>query len=218
MSTNEPAIFNLTSPAILAHPNLFTARAIGPKGKESGTPKFTASFILDADHPDLAAMKSLAAKVAKAKWPGRDFKELKFPFTSGDKLADKRKAQGKEDGEFQRGKVVIKAKSKYEPRLAAIIPGRGVVDFEGDGRKANEKLFFFGAECLAQFNFSAYDGAGDNPDGVTAYLNLVLVTGKGKKLSGGGVSAAEAFKGYVGTASDFDPSGSDIGLDEEIPF
>ena len=132
-----------------------------------------------------------------------------------DRLADRRKEKaGKEDGEYQRGKVIIAARSKYEPKLSGIQAGK-VVDYEGDARKLHEKDFFFGAECLAQINFVAYDGVGANPDGVTAYLNMVFVTGKGTKIAGG-ASAAEAFKGYAGTVSNEDVTGDT--LDDEIPF
>jgi hypothetical protein len=70
--------------------------------------------------------------------------------------------------------------------------------------KAKPK-FYFGVEVLPQFNFVAYDGVGNNLDGVTAYLNMVFTTNKGKRLSGG-ASAAETFKGYAGHTSTEDPT------------
>src|SRR5208337_2356938 len=116
------------------------------KGKESGEAKFSANFVLDLNHPDLKPMQAVAAEVAKAKWPGRPFKNekdptrnLKFPFSAGDRLADRRKDKsGKDDGEYQRGKVIIAARSKYEPKLSGVQNGK-VVDFEGDARKLHEK-------------------------------------------------------------------------------
>lgn len=217
MSDDQIGLFSLTIPVVMAHPNLFEAKAFGPKGKESGTPKFSANLLLDPESEDLKGMKAVAAKVARAKWPTRPFAELSFPFTSGDKLADKATAK-KKDGEFNRGKVVIAGRSKFEPRLAAIVNGK-VVDFEGEARIANKSKFFFGAEVLAQLNFVAYDGVGNNPDGVTAYLNMVLATGKGTKIAGG-ASAAETFKGYVGSTTTEDPTGgAGTGApDDEIKF
>jgi len=44
---------------------------------------------------------------------------------------------------------------------------------------------------------------------VTAYLNMVCVTEKGPKLAGGGQSASEVFKGYIGTTSQEDPTGGE---------
>lgn len=214
MADKNEGLFTLTTPAIMVHPGLFEARAIGPKGKESGKPKYSCNFMFKPDSPDLKDMKALCAKLAKAKWPGRDMKELKFPFSSGDKLADKQKARkNNDDGEFQRGYVVVPARSAYQPRLSMIANGR-IVDLDGDAILANKDKFFFGAEALAQLNFAVYEGVGANPDGVTAYLNLVLVTGKGKKIGGSRQSGAEVFRGFAGSVSTADPT---EGLDE-VPF
>jgi Protein of unknown function (DUF2815) len=210
--------YNLTKPVILAHPHLHEARAFGKKGKETGEPKYSGNFVFDSDHPDLKELKVKAAAVARARWPGRDFKELKFPFVDGTKVADKRQAKSnKNDADYARGKVVIAARSKYEPRLAAILNGK-IVDLEGDARIKEKGKFFFGAECFASFNFVPYDGIGENPDGVTAYLDMVLVTGKGERIAGG-ASAAERFKGYAGAYTAEDPTdGAGMDDDDKIPF
>lgn len=216
-------IYNLTIPAVMSHPHLTEPKAYQRNGKSTGEPKYGASFVFPIDSEDLKGLKAKAAQLAKAKWPGRDLKDLKFPFAAGDKLRqarlDKLKAAGKavdEKGDFQAGMVVMKSSSKYAPRLSAIVNGK-VVDFETPEQvTAHKSMFFFGAEVLAQFNFVPYDGVGDGGrPGVTAYLNLVLATGKGKKLSGG-ASASEVFKGYVGTHSNEDPT--DGLSDDEIPF
>lgn len=207
--------FAITNPVILAHPHLFEAVAYKSNGKEKGEPKFGGNLIITPG-PELDALKAKAAAVAKAKWPTRALGDLKFPFASGDKLADKRKAKsGKDDGAYQRGKVVINAKSKYRPRLAIVANGR-IVDLEDEAAIAQHKSkFFFGAEVLAEVNFVAYE----NPekDGVTAYLNLVLATGKGTRIAGG-ASASEVFKGYQGSVSAEDPTAGAVELDDEIPF
>jgi len=213
--SKDDGIYNLTAPVQSCFPNLIEARAVGPKGKEQGKPKYSLNFIFDTDSEDLKNLKALAAKLAKAKWPGRDLKEIRFPFSNGDKLADKQKAKGKE-AEFYRGKVVLVSRSQYEPRLSVIQNG-GITDLEGDARLAAKQKFYHGVHVLAQVNLVAYDGVGeDGKDGVTAYLNMVLSTGKGEKLSGG-ASAADVFKGYAGVSTTEDPTdnGSD---DDEIPF
>ena len=211
-------LYSLTAPVVMSHPNLFEARAFGKKGKEQGEPKFSANFLLVPDGVDLKELKALAAKVARAKWPDRPFSELKFPFEDGNKKADKRKkTSGKDDGDFQRGFVVMAGRSKYEPRLSAIVNGK-VIDYEGPARAAAKDKFFFGAEVLAQFNLVAYDGVGSNPDGVTVYLNAVLATGKGKKIAGGGQSAKETFGGYLGSATTEDPTAGGSDMDDDITF
>jgi hypothetical protein len=213
MSDDNEGVISITKPVILTFPNLDEARAVkGPNGKPSGEPKFSANFEIEADHEDLAALKARAVAVAKAKWPGRDLKELAFPFSSGDKLADKAAAK-KKDREFSRGKAVLVSRSKFQPNLS-VVEGGKIVEIDGNDKGKVKKLFYSGVRVLAQFNFTAYDGVGANPDGVTAYLNKVLSLNQGTRLTGG-ASSAEVFKDYIGAATDYDPT---EGLDDEIPF
>lgn len=211
MAQDNEGIFTSTVPAPSTFPNLLEAKAVMKAGKATGEPKYSLNIEFEPDSDDLKAAKAKAAAVAKAKWPGRDFSEIAFPFSSGDKLADKAKAKGK-DREFSRGKVVLTARSKYEPRLSVIENGK-LVDYEGDKRPTCKSKFYNGVEVLFQVNFQAYDGVGNGQDGVTAYLNMAVSLNKGTKLSGGGSSAAEVFKGYVGVASQEDPT-----LEDEISF
>lgn len=223
-------VFDLTVPVVLAHPHLFEAVKFKRNGREQGEPKFGGSFVFEADNPDLAALKARAVALAKAKWPGRDiaadFKAGKFkmPWSAGDKIVAKRvaklQAASKQDdhkGDFQLGKVVVKSASKYAPRLAVIANGK-IVDLDSTNTAAFKGQFYFGVKVLAQFNIVPYDAVGDTGlDGVTAYINLVLSTNKGERLSGG-ASAAEVFKGYVGSVSAEDPTAGTENLDDEIPF
>lgn len=214
MADDNTGIFDTTHPVRLFHPNLHTPKAFkGPNGKANGEEKYSANLAMGPDHPDLAAMKKLAVAVARAKWPTRPLTELSFPFQNGDKLADKAKSKGK-SGEFNRGLVIMPARSKFPPRLSAIV-NRQVVEYEDEARVKAKDKFFFGAEVLAQVNFVAYDGVGNNPDGVTAYLNQVCATGKGERIAGvGGVS--ETFRGYAGALSGVDPTTA--AGDDEIPI
>lgn len=200
----------------LTFPNLIEPRAVTNNGKPSGEPKYSASLEFDLDHPDLAPLKAKAAAIAKARWPGRDLKELQFPFSDGNKLADKAKARGK-DREFSRGKVVFVARSKFRPDLSVISNGK-LLDLTDDAAVlAQQRAFYSGVQVSAQVTLKAYDGVGNNPDGVNAYLDKVLSFNKGERVAGGGRSAAETFKGYAGLVSNEDPTvGAD--LDDEIPF
>lgn len=219
MATTD-GIYNLTQAVVMAFPQLLEPKAFKKNGKETGEAKYSANFNFPIDSEDLKAMKALAAKLARAKWPDKPFAELVFPFTSGDKSADERKAKGKDDGEYMRGKVIMSARSKHEPRLSYIEGGR-IIDLETDTTKhAAKGKFYPGVEVLAQFNFVAYDGVGQNKGGVTAYLNMVLSTGKGARISGG-QTASEAFKGYVGTVSAEDPTGgpgAGADMSDDIPY
>lgn len=214
-------LYSLTAPAIMAHPHLFEARSF--KGK--GEPKFDANFVLDANHPDLAPIKNVIKEVAQAAEPGVAIDAFGKPLKSGSKLADKRKAErgGKyrDEAEYQRDKVVIIARSKYAPNLSVLDNGQVVELRDNEALRAKYKnKFFFGAEAIAEFRFVWYPATkeGDKP-GVTAYLQSVLVTGKGTRLTGAR-PATEAFSGYLGKVSSEDPT---IGVGEasdgdEIPF
>ncbi len=214
-------IFNLSIPVVMSFPHLFEAKAYTPPGgKATGEPKFSANLNFPADCYDLITkdrdengkpkgLKLLAAELARAVWPDKPFAELHFPFSSGDKLADDRKKKGKDDGEYTRGKVVVNAKSKYEIRLAYIENGK-IVDLETDtARLAAKGKFYSGVEVLAQLNLTPYEVSASNK-GITAYLNMVLSTGKGERLSGG-QTASEAFKGYAGAVSAEDPTAPGAG-------
>lgn len=220
MSDDKTAgFYTLTAPVVSTFPNLFEAKQfVGKNGKPNGDPKYSINLLNDADSADLHAMKAVAKAVAKAKWPNRKLSELIFPFSSGDEAADKRKAAGKDDGEYSRGKVILTARSKYQPLLGLIAGGK-IVELSTDDLKAMHKdKFYSGVQVFAVLNFVAYDGPGNNPDGVTAYLQQVLSTGKGERIGGGQRSIAETFKGYVGQISDKNPlaGGEDDG--DEIPF
>lgn len=227
----QDGLLSLTVPVVMTFPNLLEAKSVQRGGKSTGDPKFSANFEFNTDHPDFPRVRAKILELANAKWPGRNFgaeaavvdaSGLKriptflFPLTAGDKLADKAKENGK-DREFSRGKVVLVSRSKYEPGLA-VIDGGAIVDLEGPARVMAKSKFYSGVEVLAQFNFQAYDGVGETgADGVTAYLNKVLSTNKGTKLAGGGSSAADVFKGYIGTSSAVNPLGA-TEMNDEIPF
>lgn len=209
-------LFTLTKPVVSAHPALLEAKAFTKNGKPAGEPKFGIRLLFDPDSDDLKALKAVAVAVARARWPGRDLKELHFPFENGDKLAEKRKAKsGKDDGAFQCDKVVVTARSKYQPKLG-ILEGARLVDLDSEALiGAHKSKFYFGVKVFAQLNLVAYEG-GTGPDGVTAYLQSVLSTNKGDKIAGGGQSVSETFKAYVGSVTVEDPTGAD--LDDEIPY
>lgn len=228
-SSNE-GIFRTTIPVVMSFPNLFEAKAFMENGKAKGEPKFSANLNFPADSEELKAIKALAAKLARTKWPDKPFfltttegvkiTQVVFPFASGDKLADSRKEKGKDDGDYMRGKVVLSTRSKYEPKLAYTDKSK-IVDVEGGVVKTAAKSKFYpGVEVLAELNLVPYEGVGkDGKPGVTAYLNMIVSTCRGKRISGG-QSPSEAFKGYVGSVSAEDPTapGAGAALDDEIPY
>lgn len=227
MANAPTSLVRITKPVVMLFPALVTPRAY--KNKE-GSEAYSASFVLPTDHPAIAELKASIIAVAKDKWPGRDIgadvKAQKFmlPFRRGEALIEDRKrtllAKGKEykgDNDFLIGTLVVKASTKkYPPMLGYWDNARKAwVDLDDGNKKQHENKFFFGAEALAEINLSAYDRVNSNAlDGVTAYLQKVYVTGKGKRLTGG-EPGSQTFAGYVGHASEEDPT---QGMNDEIPF
>lgn len=201
-----------TVPEVMSFPNLDEPRAVKRNGKETGKKKYSINLELEPDSATLKAFKAEAVAVARAKWPGVDLATLKFPFTSGDKLADAAKAKGK-DREFSRGKAVFTARTEFQPNLSTIKAGK-IVDLDGEDKGQIKKLFYNGTKVLAEFQFKAYDAVNeDGKPGVNAYVNKVLTLNQGTRLTGG-ASSEEAFKDYIGSVSDYNPT---EGLDDEIP-
>lgn len=211
--SNVDGRFAFTKEVRMPFGNLLEARAVGKRGKAKGTPKFSATLLLTPDHPDYEAMRKQAVAVARAQWPGRDLKELKFPWESGDKRIEKEKASAvKEnrqprDNAFFAGTLALTARSKYRPQLAALQNGR-VVEYNDDNIALAKSVLYNGIYVLAQVNFTAYEGQQEdgigNPDGVNAYLDMVMKVKDGERI--GGSSPASVFKSYVGQMTDEDPT------------
>lgn len=213
-STNNIGMFASTKPIRMWAANLFEPKAVMVNGKARGDAKFNGSFVIEADHPDLPALKNIARTVARAKWPGVELKEVNWPFKDGTQFAAKKRAEGKKTDDLFEGKVMLTGRSKYQPKMAVIVNGK-VVDLDSDEIKAKYKGHFYaGVEVLAEMNFVAQEV--DGKKYVSIYLNTVLSTNKGTKLASGR-SAADTFSGYVGHHSADNPmSGADA--DDEIPF
>jgi len=222
--TDNIGLVKFTTPVTLIFPNLLQARRVKINGKETGEPKYGASFLLESDHPDLAACKAAMAAVAQAKWPGRDVRaavqkgEIYLPISSGDKKIADDLAKGKKfDNSWLAGKIVLKANGKLPPKLGVLENGRITPDLTGDMLSLNKDKFYFGAEVVPQVRFVAYDKvSGQGSDFIICYVNAVLTfhPNKGKRLSGG-PSVAETFSAFAGKVSAENPT---AGMEDEIPF
>lgn len=200
-------------------PQLFKAMPFLDKnGKAKGEPKFGCVLVIPNDHPDLAALKAKAIAVAQAQWPGEDIKEMfpkkpdgerqGWPLKSGDIKAAKREAAGKK-GDLTAGTTMLTARSMFQPKLGGIENGVPV-DYDTDDKLAKaQSKFYPGVEVFAGVNFVANEV--DDKKSVTCYLNMVFSLNKGERV-GGGRSAAEAFKGYVGQVQSENPA---AGMDNE---
>ncbi|MEE8518893.1 MAG: ssDNA-binding protein [Dehalococcoidia bacterium] len=208
MSSNKSEIV-VTPEFRMVWPNLFEPRAFMRDGKPTGEPKYGLTMLFTKD--DISGLKVVAAKVAKAQWPGRDLKELKFPFKNGDALAkasvEKDVAADKtpRDVSFYEGKVVVKTSSKFAPQVYGM-DRKEVLD---------PKRAYSGAFGYAELNFVAYPGVGGGQDGVTCYVNFVMLSDrKGDRIAGRNVE--DVFAGIQGSDVAADVGGDT--LDDEIPF
>ena len=64
----------------ISFPNIFQASAFA----EGQTKKFSATFIMDEDHPQMEALKEAVEKVAEAKWDKKIPSSLKRPLRDGE--------------------------------------------------------------------------------------------------------------------------------------
>lgn len=221
MSNKVDGRFTFTTAVRMPFSNLFDPKPVGKRGKAKGTPKFSATFLVPEGSPDLQALKAKAVAVARATWPNRDLKELKFPWETGDqRIAKEQKAAEKEgraprDNSFMAGTLAVTARSKYEPQVA-VLKGGKIEEYPGDKRALAKPVIYNGCYVVAQINFTTYEGQQDedtgtgNPDGVNAYLDMVMKVKDGDRI--GGASATSVFKDYVGHVTDEDPT---AGLENE---
>ena len=227
----ELVTYAFQEPVRAGFANIVAARQFEKAGQKKGDLRFDASFILAPDSPDLKALHDLVIVEAKALNPGKrliprrltqeeldkgDCIEIQVPWKDGTKLADKAKAEGK-DQEFFRGMAVVKTSSKYAPALAGLEGGKVIEYTNPETRATLDKLFYSGAYMAPYVGVHAYKAMDEKPGGVGLYLNAVCFIKHGARLGGQRVNAAEVFKGYAGTVSSADP-GSNDELDDEIPF
>ena len=208
MSTHKSEIV-VTPEFRMVWPNLFEPRAFMRDGKPTGEPKYGLTMLFTKE--DISGLKQIAAKVAHAQWPGRDLKELKFPFKNGDALAkasvEKDKAADKtpRDVSFYEGKVVVKTSSKFAPQVYGL-DRKEILD---------PKRVYSGVYGYAELNFVAYPGVAGGQDGVTCYVNFVMISDrKGDRIAGRSVD--NVFAGIEG--SDTSADVGDDTLDDKIPF
>lgn len=206
-------VFVIDEPTLTSFPNIHEPRAVKRNGKDTGKKKYSLSYEFTPDSKVLAALKSKMVQVAKAANPNIDVKTLRLPITSGDKLAEKAEANGKKR-EWSKGKVVLTARSEFQPGVSHVVGG-SLIDVDGENAAQIKKSFYTGVLALGEINLVYYAPIedGDRP-GITAYINKVCSLNKGERLTGGR-SAAETFKGYIGTSTDEDPT---LGDDDEIEF
>lgn len=151
--------------------------------------------------------------------------EVNVPWRDGTKDADKAKEKG-QDREIFRGKILLKATSKFPPVLC--VRENGVVvehpateePQEGGWVKYTQpavlaKYFYSGAWMFPSFGLHWYKGDEGKPSGVSLYLNMVLFYKHDARFGGRSQNATEVFKECVGEFTSEDPTGGVENFDEE---
>ena len=224
--------YAMTKPGMMVFPKVLEAEAYKARGQKTPAAdakrSFSCGFALEVEHPDIAPLKKLILDVAKAEWPALDINAavkaniFRIPFTSGNKLiADRNeqlKAEGKEPDEkyaFQKDRIIFNSSTgeKYPPALGVRVDGKDI-DVTPENRHLYKDAFYTGCMGLAVFNVKAYTISANNK-GVKLYLTVAHSLKTGTRISIGGRSAAETFKGVAGSAVAENPTD---GMDDDIPF
>lgn len=194
----------VTEPGTGLFPNIFEPKAVKINGIDQGDPKYSMELLFESKE-EVASVMQAVQGLLKQRFPKRNKSELRMPLTSGDQKAIKQEEKG-QDAEFYKGKIILKASSKYAP---------GVVD-QSMNKIIDPKEVYSGAQFRAHILLKTYE-TGDNA-GVTAYLMNVMKTADGEKLVGG-KSAQQAFADFAttGQSTNVDPTaGADD--DDDMPW
>ena len=179
----DPSAITLRS-VRLSYPHLFVPRAYQGPGAQTvqSAPKYQVNLLIPkTDKESLlqlqSAYKAAVTKVAATKFGGKVPPDLKKPWYDGDRLTP----TGKEPGEECKGCLVLSAKSSTKP----------AVFFKNTKTEASPEDAWAGQEAHVSIKLAVYTGLSV---GVTAYLNAVLLLGRGERIDGR-TNPEEAFAG-----------------------
>jgi hypothetical protein len=161
----------------LTFPQLFDAKQVNGQGD----PKFSAAFLIDKKHPQLAELKTAISAAATEKWGAKAGDVLK-QLQAGDKLC-LHDGDAKSDYDGYAGHFFINASNKIRPLV--IGPDRAPLTAT-DGKPYSGCYVNAIVEIWPQ----------DNQFGkrVNASLLGVQFVKDGERLAGGGVAAADDFE------------------------
>ena len=223
------------TPQLASFFNVDQPRGAKLRNGKTADPKYSFCLELAPDSPVLAAIRSkiMSQAIAYANGTGEDERafaavtgksaesisaairegKIEVPIVDGTKLADSATAKGKAR-EWSRGMKVVNARSKNPIDCGIILDGK-IKDLADTSqiKLYASKFFYTGVKVFAELDIACGGPVGnDGKPWVTAYASSVLSTGTGEKLAGG-KSLADRFSGYVGIASDEDPTGEAGGED-----
>lgn len=151
----------------LSFEHLFRADSIG-----ESEPKFSASWIIPKNHPQVKALKEALAKALDEKFPGKRKpggpwpSAMHNPLIDGDELADERPEYA--------GAYVLKSSSKNRP----LVVGR-----KKEAITEEDGVIYSGCYCNASLAAAGFEFE-KLKKGVTVYLNGVQFVKDGDRLAG----------------------------------
>lgn len=169
----------------LSYEHLFRADAIG-----DSEPKFSASWIIPKNHPQVKQLKEALEKALDEKFPGKRKpgapwpSNMHSPLVDGDELAD-------EHPEYQ-GSFVLKTGSKSRPL---------VVDRKKHAVTEEDGIIYSGCFCNASLAAAGFEFE-KLKKGVTVYLNGVQFVCDGERLAG--YDASGDFEELDGEDNDYE--------------
>lgn len=168
----------------LSYEHIFRADAIA----DGAEPKYSASWIIPKNHPQVKELKEALVKALDEKFPGKRKpgnpwpSNLHNPLKDGDEMADT-------NPEYA-GCYVLKSSSKIRPK---------VYDRRKNAITAEDEVIYSGCYCNASLAADGFDSPAKK--GVTVYLNGVQFFANGDRLSG------------YDASNDFEDLGDDEGED-----
>lgn len=185
MSTQSDPTLVRVYPARLSFPHLFKPRSF--MGAADAEAYYSADLLIPKSAADALQLVNGAAKVAveravSTKFNGKlpSLSALQKPWFDGDEKDPETGDYTKLAAEY-RGQIVLKTKSKSKPQVLT-----------RSREPALEEDVWPGQEVHALVRFNAYSFGGKK--GVTAYLNAILLTGRGDRFDGR-INAVDAFAG-----------------------
>lgn len=177
----------------LTFPKLFPGQEEVYKGK--GDPYWGASFLLDADHPDLPKLREAIKAAAMLKWPQKFDAELKaaqakdkLPVHDGDLKADK------PYGASYKGKLYVSARNNAKLGPAPAVFDKVIDPATGMAREiksqSDPRAPYSGCYVNVILNLFGYQNEGS---GVAASIMGVQFEDDGERLAGGVQAKANDF-------------------------
>ena len=150
--------------------------------------RYSITMLFEKNSVDMAALKELCVKTAKAKWGEKLPKGVAMPFSSGDERFQGYEDEGKAEGrEYYAGTLIAKATTKFPVPLVAP-NGR---EFPNVGPNEADPIYS-GAYYRAVVSAWTYDVSGNK--GVGLNLQFLQKLADGEVLGGGKrMSVEEAF-------------------------